>query len=665
MSIKNKLVIIIISASAFTIILGLFVFSIFDIINYKTEMKKNASLNANLVGQYCSAALLFAYQDEANQLLKGLNSMPDIVNACIYDKDNKIFAYYDKSPDDKISFQRPTGDKTELSGNYLHVIKPIIYQNEVIGKIYLRVSAVHLTEKIITNIIVFILLLLGLSGPVFIVASKLQRLVSEPIMKLAEITDRIAQSKDYSIKVDTDRKDVIGNLYNRFNDMLIQINKRQREIEAARDELKKLNDELEDRVTHRTFDLQKTNEELSSAKKAIEDANLELIQEIEMRKHIEAALERSIKAEETIIDSIPIPTAITKIEDGTIIRANQAMAEFHKMTSEEIKKTKAVDWYVNLDERLHLMNELKSSGYIINHEIRHKRIGTGEVREVIISYYFVNYEETACVVGSFLDITDMKKNQNELTKAKEQAESADRLKSAFLATMSHELRTPLNSIIGFTGILLKGLTGPLNEEQSKQLTMIKGSGQHLLELINDVLDISKIEAGELVVSLKSFDLNSSIRKVISTVLPLADKKGLELRKNISPDINNIISDERRIEQIFLNILNNAIKFTEQGYVEINCAVQNGEIITEITDTGIGIKKEDIEKLFKPFSQLDTGITRNYEGTGLGLSICTKLLEKLKGQISVESKFNIGSTFRITLPINGESIDEPKNIDNRR
>jgi signal transduction histidine kinase len=141
--------------------------------------------------------------------------------------------------------------------------------------------------------------------------------------------------------------------------------------------------------------------------------------------------------------------------------------------------------------------------------------------------------------------------------------------------------------------------------------------------------------------------------VVSIVKLLADKNGLELRSNISPDVNNIISDERRVEQVFLNILNNAIKFTEQGSIEINCVKQNDHIITRIIDTGIGIKKEDMEKLFKPFSQIEMGITRTRSGTGLGLSICKKLLEKLNGTISVESQFRVGSIFTVTLPIDGE------------
>jgi len=238
----------------------------------------------------------------------------------------------------------------------------------------------------------------------------------------------------------------------------------------------------------------------------------------------------------------------------------------------------------------------------------------------------------------------------ELAVAKTLAEKADSVKSAFLATMSHELRTPLNSIIGFTGILLQGLAGPLNAEQRKQLGMVRDSAHHLLVLINDVLDISKIEAGQLEVRPEPFNLRDSILRTVGLVKPLAEKKDLSLSVEIAPSVGSLVSDPHRVEQILLNLLNNAVKFTERGSVTLR-AVPHGESIRiSVSDTGIGIKPDALDKLFLPFRQIDSGLTRHYEGTGLGLAICRRLTGLLGGSIEVASEWGKGSVFTFTLPL---------------
>jgi signal transduction histidine kinase len=242
----------------------------------------------------------------------------------------------------------------------------------------------------------------------------------------------------------------------------------------------------------------------------------------------------------------------------------------------------------------------------------------------------------------------------ELLVAKEQAESADRTKSAFLAVMSHELRTPLNSIIGFTDIVIRELAGPLNAEQKKQLGMVQNSGRHLLALINDVLDISKIEAGELKLQPAPFDVGKSVVKVTDIIRPQAGSKQLALSVEVQSGIGAVTGDARRFEQILLNLLSNAVKFTERGSVAVRCISQGGWLEVQVEDTGMGIAPEDLALLFQPFKQVDSRLARKFEGTGLGLSICKRLAQMMGGTISVSSEPGRGSTFAVRLPIIGET-----------
>jgi signal transduction histidine kinase len=223
------------------------------------------------------------------------------------------------------------------------------------------------------------------------------------------------------------------------------------------------------------------------------------------------------------------------------------------------------------------------------------------------------------------------------------------------------LRTPLNSILGFTGLILMGLAGPLAEEQKRQLGMVQNSAKHLLDLINDVLDLSKIEAGQFAIHAEPFDLRAVVEHAIEMVRPLADKKGIALAATVEPGIGEMHSDPRRVEQILINLLNNAVKFTESGSVTLTAEPtlpttdlgsrpdRSGARIT-VADTGIGIKPEALGLLFKPFQQIDSELSRNSEGTGLGLAISQRLAHLLGGEISVASEWMRGSRFTVFFPL---------------
>jgi signal transduction histidine kinase len=243
----------------------------------------------------------------------------------------------------------------------------------------------------------------------------------------------------------------------------------------------------------------------------------------------------------------------------------------------------------------------------------------------------------------------------ETQQAREQAETADQVKSAFLASMSHELRTPLNSIINFTKFVLKGVMGPVTEKQTETLGKVVQSGKHLLDLINNILDISKIESG----SLKLFvEENVNVREIIQSAAATAEalliEKPVALKIHIDENLPLVTGDRQRILQIMLNLLSNACKFTESGFIEITARLENAEILFSIKDTGPGIPSEDHAAVFEPFKQTETGL-RQGAGTGLGMPISKSLVEAHGGQLWLESIPSKGTTFYVTLPVQSKIL----------
>jgi signal transduction histidine kinase len=240
-----------------------------------------------------------------------------------------------------------------------------------------------------------------------------------------------------------------------------------------------------------------------------------------------------------------------------------------------------------------------------------------------------------------------------LKAANEKLQELDRLKSMFIASMSHELRTPLNAIIGFTGILLQGLAGPLNDEQQHQLGMVKSSSLHLLDLITDIIDISKIEANKISLNRESFDLSKMALEVLESFRPEAERKSLKLDIT-APEKLRVESDKRRVRQILMNLMGNAVKFTPGGAVSVTVKKNEGDALVAVRDTGPGVRAADMAKLFQYFSQITSKDRPHNEGTGLGLYLSKKLATILGGDIMVDSEFGKGSVFTMMLPLQGKA-----------
>jgi signal transduction histidine kinase len=241
-------------------------------------------------------------------------------------------------------------------------------------------------------------------------------------------------------------------------------------------------------------------------------------------------------------------------------------------------------------------------------------------------------------------------SNREILEKSRQIEVASQHKSEFLANMSHELRTPLNAIIGFSEVLSERMFGELNEKQEEYLKDIYASGTHLLSLINDILDLSKIEAGRMELELSDFDLPTAIENALMLVRERAGRRSITLRTVIDERLGQMRGDERKVRQVVLNLLSNAIKFTpEGGRIEVQAAPKDGLVAVSVRDTGVGIAQEDQEAVFEEFRQVGTA-AKKVEGTGLGLTLCRKFVELHGGRIWVKSELGAGSTFTFTLPV---------------
>jgi signal transduction histidine kinase len=242
---------------------------------------------------------------------------------------------------------------------------------------------------------------------------------------------------------------------------------------------------------------------------------------------------------------------------------------------------------------------------------------------------------------------------DEIQDKSRQLEEASKHKSQFLANMSHELRTPLNAILGYTELMADGAYGEPSEKMAAVLKRLESNGKHLLGLINDVLDLSKIEAGQLLLDLTDYSLQNVTQTVYSAVEPLAADKKLAFKVEVAPNLPQGRGDERRLTQVLLNLVGNAIKFTDSGEIAIEVALADGAFNVAVRDTGPGISPADQAKLFQEFQQADNSITRKKGGTGLGLAISKRIIEMHGGRIWIESTLGQGSTFSFTVPVRVE------------
>lgn len=361
----------------------------------------------------------------------------------------------------------------------------------------------------------------------------------------------------------------------------------------------------------------------------------------------EEALCESNNKNKAILDALPVLIFECK-RDGTIFDYRAPSEEELFILPDEFLNKKICDIFPDdlSNQAMHAIEQAFQTGNVQSFQY-----------QLPINNDTFDYEARIVASGKnnaliiVVDITTYKLAEHALARARDISEELIRIKSEFLANMSHELRTPLNSIIGFSDLLLGKSPGELNDKQARYLSNISKSGKHLLSLINDILDVSKVEAGKMDFKPESISLSEVVEDIENSMQLMSQKKNIDVEIDIEPEDASVYGDRTKIRQIMYNLLGNAIKFTpENGKVWIKSRVIDANIQVSITDTGIGIKKEDQAIIFEPFRQVDASHSRRYEGTGLGLALVKQHVEVHGGKIRVESEIGKGSTFTFTLPM---------------
>ena len=619
-SIRARLMLIGMATSLSSLLVAAAAFVLVDRYRDRRGLVEDVSTIARLVADRSTAALTFDDPGLAAENLSALRIKPTVTAACIYAADGSVFAEYRSTRGAEYRFPEALDEPTlRFEDGNLALFEPVVLDGKRIGMVHVRASLRELAVLRREYLLLAAAIVAFGALVAFALSTRLQRLVSGPLARLTETARHIATEKDYSVRAPADGDGEIASLARTFNEMVGVV-----EAESA-----------------------------ASAR-------------------AQAALRASEARLRQIVDLVP-HLIFVKDREGRFLLANRTVAEAYGTTVPALVGRPQAELGLDAEQVRGWREEDRKvieEGVVCHVAEAPFRDASGALRFLQTTKVPLLLEDgvTRVVLGVGIDVTERKRADDELrgyrdhledlvkertaelAVAKERAEESDRLKSAFLATMSHELRTPLNSIIGFSGVLLQGLAGPLNEEQQKQMGMVSRSAEHLLALINDVLDISKIESGQLTLATETFDLGASLASLLRSAAPLAANKGLSLEHELPPGIVEMTSDRRRVEQVVLNLLSNAVKFTDSGSVRLACVVGDGRATIRVVDTGIGIRAEDLGMLFRPFRQVDAGTARHYEGTGLGLSISRRLVELLGGSIDVESEPGRGSTFTVVLPL---------------
>lgn len=506
-------------------------------------------------------------------------------------------------------------------------------------QLQLELPAAYTVQAVRENYTRYLLLALVVMAASFAIVPSVTSWLTTPLREIADNTTNLPQKLTDSepIAFPASRVKEIRQLAENSQTMANQ-------LKAEFGQIKGTQEQLENQVQSRTLELEQA---LSS-----------LYKELARRRKTAQQLAASEARFRYLVENAPLPISMADSQ-GQLLFVNPAYMETLGYSYEEIINKNIADFAhpEDFQQEKPLFEELvtgKRDIYQIEERFIHKN-GDPIWVSLTISANRDQEGNFISTIEMFENISTKKSYEEGLKQANAELEQANRLKDEFLATMSHELRTPLNSILGMTEGLQEQIYGPLNGKQLKCLDTVQNSGTHLLALINDILDLSKIEAGKLEVHQERISISELCQSTVSLIEESASKKNIALNTEVSQQVSVLEGDEQRLRQALLNLLSNAVKFTpEQGTVTLKVALinENSDVAFSVIDTGIGIAPENFPNLFEPFTQVDSKLNRQQGGTGLGLSLVKRIAELHGGDVTVESTVGEGSCFTLTIPYRG-------------